>query len=99
MPLVKRSLFLMLAGAVLGEGVATLGARAFIPWYNSPGEAMGASPTLCNLQLVTRSTIDNLVRDQLIGALVGAIVVWLGGLLVGRALHKRAAAAAPSGGA
>jgi hypothetical protein len=97
MSMLRRVLVLMLIGAALGEGVGTLVARSFIPWYWSPGDVMKNSQQLLNAPEVVRGTIDQMVRYQLTGSAVGAVVVLIAGLLLQRALGKRKeGATAPS---
>jgi len=96
MSMVKRVSMFMLLGAVLGDAVGTLVARSFIPWYWSPGEAIKNTQQLINVPDMVRSTIDAMVRDQLIGAGVGAVAFAVLGFLLFRMLDQRKAGAAPA---
>jgi hypothetical protein len=99
MAILRRVAVLLSVGALLGGVVGTLIARSFIPWYESPGSAMQGAQQLINLPAVIRSTIDSVIRYQLLGAAVGAVLVLVIGLLGARVLARRKAdapAAAPS---
>ena len=96
MSMVKRVSMFMLLGAVLGDAVGTLVARSFIPWYWSPGEAIKNTQQLINVPDMVRSTIDAMVRDQLIGAGVGAAGFAVLGVLLVRTLDKRKAGTPPA---
>jgi hypothetical protein len=96
MALLRRAAALFSAGALSGAVVGTLIARSFIPWYQSPGDAMGGAQQLCNLPKVIGATISQVVHYQLIGAAIGAALVLVVGLLLIRAMGHRAAPASPS---
>jgi hypothetical protein len=98
MVMVKRLLLWALGGASLGDAVGTLIARSFIPWYESPGEAMQGSQQLCNLAIVTRATIDKVVRYQIASAALGALLFLVAGGLLMRALGRKGGASATSTG-
>lgn len=89
MAVFKRVLLLLLAGAVAGGVIGTLVARKFVPWYWTPGSVGQGTQQLCNMPQIVQGTIDTLVEYQLIGALVGAVVVAAVGGLAMRALAKR----------
>lgn len=95
MAIFRKLLTLALVGAVLGDVVATLIARAFIPWYQTPGSMTQGAQQICNLAVVTRGTIDQVVHYQVIGAVVGALLLLVGGGLVLR-LRSHRVPAAPS---
>lgn len=88
----KRVVAFLLGGAILGDVVAVLSARAFLPWDNTPG--MGQA--LCNCPEVTKNTIDAMIRWQLIGAAVGAVAGLVVGVLVVRGRRGGPAAGAGS---
>jgi hypothetical protein len=96
MVMVKKLLLWALGGAALGDIVGTLVARSFIPWYESPGEAMQCAQQLCNLAIVTRATIDKVVRYQIASAAVGALLFLVAGGLLMRALGRRSGAGTAS---
>jgi hypothetical protein len=96
MSMVKRVSMFILLGAVLGDAVGTLVARSFIPWYWSPGEAINNTQQLINVPDMVRSTIDAMVRYQMIGASVGAVAFAVLGFLLFRTLDKRKAGTTPA---
>jgi hypothetical protein len=85
----KTVLTFMLAGAFLGNVVATFAAPSFMEWYNS---ASLASQTICNLPQVVRDVSNQLIRAQFIGSGIGAVVFLVLGIVFLRARAKRAKA-------
>jgi len=77
----KRILAFLFGGAILGDILAVVAARGFLPWDNTP--AMGQA--LCNCAEVTLNTIDALIKWQLVGLLIGAVVGGVIGVLIVRA--------------
>lgn len=71
MSTLKSVLALSLVGAFLGAVGGTLFGRAFLPWYNTPGD--GAQALALYESKLVLNIIDSLVRYQLIGALTGAL--------------------------
>jgi hypothetical protein len=94
MAILRRVLVLLAVGALLGSVGGTLIARSFIPWYESPGSTMQGAQALINLPVVIRTTIDSVIRYQLMGAAVGAAVVLVLGLVGARVMARRNTAAA-----
>jgi len=88
----KRVMLFLLAGAILGVIAGTLITRAWVPWFN---EAEMAKSTVCDLPDVTRKTIDKLVRGQLIGGGIGAVVGIAAGVTLAQRRKRPAAPAAP----
>ncbi len=72
----------MLAGALLGNLVATFAAPSFLEWYNSTPLA---DQTMCNLPKVVRDVTSDLIRAQLIGSGIGVVLFLVLGILVVRA--------------
>ncbi len=92
----KRVLVLILVGAVLGDVVATLLARSLITWYWTPGSLTRSAQQLCTVDDF-RNIISSLIKYQLIGALVGALVFAVAGSLALRNFRKpKPDATAPS---
>jgi hypothetical protein len=81
----KTALLWIFAGALVGVGGAALVAPGFLTWNNTPGQGQA----LCNCTEVTRSTANDIVHYQLIGAVAGAVVFLLLGLLILRALGRK----------
>jgi hypothetical protein len=87
----------MLIGALVGGVVASFAVPPMLAWYNKTGEiAPGRTvETLCNLPELIRYTSSRLLRGQLIGAALGALLFMFPGLVAAR----RHTAIVPSPGA
>jgi hypothetical protein len=81
-----------LLGAIVGDVLATLIAPSFLTWYNTPGA--GAIQTICEPATMSRTIFNQLIRSQLVGALVGAVALAVVGALVVRRRMARGAPAA-----
>lgn len=78
---VRRILFALFLGALVGAIVATPIAASLIPWYNTPATGQA----LCSCAETAHMVVWQLVRWQLIGAAIGAVVFMvLAGVLAGR---------------
>ena len=88
----KTVLTFMLAGALLGNLVATFTAPLFIEWYNSTPLA---AQTMCNLPQVVRDVTSQLIRTQFIGSGIGAVVFMALGIVFLRTQAKRQKALPP----
>ncbi len=82
----KTVLTFMLAGAFLGNLVATFTAPRFMTWYNSTPLA---SQTMCNLPQVVQDVTSQLIQAQFIGSGIGAAVFLVLGILFVRARAKK----------
>jgi hypothetical protein len=84
-----------MAGAIVGAVVASFVVPPLLSWYNEPGSISpgGQVQTLCNLPELIRYTSSRLIRGQLIGAGVGAVLFGLLGAMIGR---RRGPAAPPA---
>ena len=82
----RTVLVFMLVGAIVGAVVASFVVPPVLAWYNEPGAISPGSKveTLCNLPELIRYTSSRLIRGQLIGAGVGAVLFMLLGLMVRR---------------
>lgn len=80
----RRTLGFLVGGAILGDILALVTARGFLPWENTP--SMGQA--LCNCPEVTKNTIDALIRWQLVGSAIGAVLGLVTGVLI---LRRRSA--------
>lgn len=96
MAALKTILAFTVAGTLVGAVVASLIAPGFLTWYNTPGDA--TAQTMCACAPLVRSTAEQLIRGQLIGAGVGAAVFFIVGVLFvrGRALRRKQAPSALS---
>jgi hypothetical protein len=88
----KTVLTFMLAGALLGNLVATFAAPRFMEWYNSTPLA---SQTMCNLPQVVRDVTAQLIRAQLIGSGIGMAVFLVLGIVFVQARAKKQQATPP----
>jgi hypothetical protein len=88
-------LFFVLAGALLGNLVATLLAPHYIEWNNSTPLA---TQMQCDLPKVVRTVSAELIHDQLIGTVGGAALFLVLGVafLVSRARKQKAGTPPPS---
>ena len=93
----KTVLVFMLIGAMVGAVAASFVVPPLLSWYNEPGAiAPGRQvETLCNLPELIRYTSARLLRGQLIGAAIGAVVFAFPGFM----LRRRPAASAPAAAA
>src|SRR6185295_8359625 len=73
---VKSALVWAMAGAILGAVAASFIVPPMLSWYNEPGSISPGQQvqTLCNLPELIRYTSSRLIRGQLIGAAVGAVL-------------------------
>jgi hypothetical protein len=92
----KTLLLWVMAGAIVGAVVASFVVPPMLSWYNEPGSISPGNQvqTLCNLPELIRYTSARLIRGQLIGAGVGAVLFLLLGVMLGR---RRGAAASVAG--
>ena len=86
MPKLKTVLTFMLAGAFLGNLVATFAAPRFMEWYNSTPLA---SQTMCNLPQVVHDVTSQLIRAQFIGSGIGAVLFLVLGVVYVQARAKK----------
>lgn len=91
MNIFRPLLSFVMCGTLLGVVISTLLLRSFIPWYNTPGQ--GVTQSICDYAVVARSNIDDVIKGQLIGALIGTVAF----LIIGIIIHRRRAQR-PSGG-
>ena len=69
------SLYMMI-GALIGAVTASLIVPPFLSWYNEPGAINAGKQveTLCNIPELIQYTSSRLLRGQLIGAVIGALL-------------------------
>jgi hypothetical protein len=99
----KTVLVFMMMGALLGVVIAAFTVPPILKWYNTPGEIAPGRPveTLCNLPDLIEYTSVRLRRGQGIGALIGALLFMIPGIMSARrrtAAARTVAAPAPPAG-
>jgi len=85
--MVKTTLILVLAGALIGVAVVSYVVPPALAWYTSPGGLPAGAQIQAVVQIpeVIRYATGRLIRGQLIGAAIGATV----GLVVGIMISMR----------
>ena len=89
MATVKLIGVLLLLGFVLGSVIATLVAPSMLTWYNTGADVNA----MCNCATVASSTSFGLIRAQLTGGVVGAVVTLILGIIISRARAAKTATA------
>jgi hypothetical protein len=89
---VKTVLVFMLVGALAGAVAASLVVPPVLGWYTEPGAITPgkAVETICDPAYMIRYTSSRLLRGQLIGAALGALLLLYPGIAAAR---RRGAAA------
>jgi len=79
-------LLFVLLGALIGAAVASLVVPPMLSWYNEPGAINSGKQveTICNIPELIRYTASRLLRGQLIGAGIGAVLFVFPGIMVSR---------------
>ena len=90
----KKLSAVTLAGAIIGMLVASLIGPRFIAWYMTPGSQGQA---LCDLPKLTASIVSQLFEWQLIGAIVGAVLFLVIGVVIIRSRRNAARPGLPDG--
>jgi glycerol uptake facilitator-like aquaporin len=88
----KSVLTFMLAGAFLGNLVATFVAPGFMEWYNSSSLA---TQTMCNLPEVIQKVTSQFIQAQFIGSGIGAVIFLVLGIVFVQARAKKQSAPPP----
>ncbi len=88
----KTVLVFMLVGALAGTVAASLVVPPVLGWYTEPGAITPGKPveTICDPAYMIRYTSSRLLRGQLIGAALGALLLLYPGIAAAR---RRGAAA------
>ena len=87
----KKLLLYVLSGALIGDIAAMIVSPMILVWYETPGDP-GA---LCNCMTTVKTTSSHFIRGQLIGALGGALLLLIIGIIIVRAQARRHPAAEP----
>jgi hypothetical protein len=82
----KTTLIYTLAGALLGVVVSSLVVPPALSWYSAPGGLPEGAQIQAIVQIpeVIRYATGKLIRAQLIGAGIGAVLGLLTGVILGR---------------
>jgi len=83
---VKTVLVFMLVGALAGAVAASLVVPPVLGWYTEPGAITPGKPveTICDPAYMIRYTSSWLLRGQLIGATLGALLLLYPGVVTAR---------------
>jgi hypothetical protein len=86
----------VVVGFLLGVVVASIAVPPVLTWYNEPGRISPGKEveTVCNLPDVIRYATGHLIRGQLLGGTIGAVVFLVIGLVVERRRQSTASATA-----
>ena len=97
MSAVRRVLVFMMVGAIVGAVAASFIVPPVLGWYNEPGAISPGKQveTLCNVPELIRYTSSRLLRGQLIGAAIGALVFLFPGILSPRRQPRGVPATVP----
>jgi hypothetical protein len=84
--MVKTTLILVLAGALIGALIASFVVPPALAWYTSPGGLPAGAQIQAVVQIpeVIRYATGRLIRGQLIGAGIGATGGLVLGIMLGR---------------
>ena len=87
----KTTVIFVLLGALAGIAVASLVVPPALSWYTAPGGLpKGAQiQALVEIPEVIRYSTSRLIRGQMIGAGIGAVVGLALGIMVGRSGRRR----------
>ncbi len=85
---IKRFSAIALAGAIVGVILASIIAPRFITWYNTPGSAQAA---MCGCAQLAAEVTSRLLWTQFIGAISGAVLAIVIGVIVVRSRRSKAA--------
>ena len=92
MSAVRSTLFWALFGGLAGTWAAGFVARAWVPWYHTPGSGIRSQ---CECEPLTISTIGNTLGMMLAGLIIGLIIFTVLAIVLG-AGRKRAPPPAPA---
>ena len=83
--MVKTTLILVLAGAIIGGVIASFVVPPALAWYTSPGGLPAGAQIQAVVQIpeVIRYATGRLIRGQLIGAAIGSAAGLVLGIMMG----------------
>jgi hypothetical protein len=93
MGVVRRVVFWALFGGLAGTWAAGLVARAWVPWYHTPGSGIRSQ---CDCEPLTISTIGNTLGIMATGLVIGTIVFAVLAIVLGAGRKKKVEPSAPS---
>ena len=88
----KRLLLSLVVGAMVGDVITVLFAPNALTWFATPG----TGTALCNCAETAKETAQALVRAQLVGTGIGALVGMVIGELISAVWRSRKKKAAPT---
>ena len=93
MSAVRSTLFWALFGGLAGTWAAGFVARAWVPWYHTPGSGIRSQ---CECEPLTISTIGNTLGIMATGLVIGTIVFAVLAIVLGAGRKKKVEPSAPS---
>jgi hypothetical protein len=83
--MIKTTLILVLAGAIIGAVIASFAVPPALAWYTAPGglPAGAAIPAVVQIPEVIRYATNGLIRGQAIGGGIGAAIGLALGITIG----------------
>src|ERR1044072_3211664 len=90
-PMVRALTWFTMLGAVLGGVVGSFLGYRWALWYFNPGNTQQVQAALCPCLANAQDAIETFFRWQLIGAVIGILVVNFIGLIVRAKLARRVA--------
>jgi len=90
---VRRVIFWAFFGGLAGTWAAGFVARAWVPWYHTPGSGIRSQ---CECEPLTISTIGNTLGIMATGLVIGTIVCAVLAIVLGAGRKKKVEPSAPS---
>jgi hypothetical protein len=90
---VRRVIFWALFGGLAGTWAAGFVARAWVPWYHTPGSGIRSQ---CDCEPLTISTIGNTLGIMFTGLVIGTIVFAVLAIVLGAGRKKKVEPSAPA---
>lgn len=93
MSVVRSVLFWALFGGLAGTWAAGFVARAWVPWYHTPGSGIRSQ---CECEPLTISTIGNTLGFMVAGLVIGTIIFAVLAIVLGAGRKRREPPPAPA---